>query len=354
MSFVGDTLEGVGDVIGDVAEFAVEDVLPIASTVASFVPGPWQAPALAFKGAQSLAGGNPIGAALSFAGAGGWSPFGGGSDFGGFDPGGALFGQTGGGMDWLNQGDWGSFDPGGELWGTGGTDFGGMNFGSFDPGGEGVWTEPASARFRLQNLLGLGQGTGPFGGGAGGTYGLNRLFGGGGQGGGGGQQGRGGFLDMLGRAAPGLLGAYGSRQQGSVLQGIADRARGDRAPFLAKANEWLAGGPEAYGAGPGAGALRGVLAQLSASGGNPIGSGTALSIASQAGLQDWRAGVTGMANLGLSGEDARLQTQAAQGGNVWPGFADAAASVFTPRSDLEELLRRLGGAGGIFTPVGSR
>ena len=172
---------------------------------------------------------------------------------------------------------------------------------------------------------------------------------------GGGAGGQGGF--DLTRAIPGLISAFGSMQQGDTLQRIADRARADRAPFLGKANEWLAGGPEAYAAGPGAGALKGVLAKLSASGGNPIGSGTALSLATEAGLNDWRSGVTGMANLGLGGEatQAQLSTNAANAGNIFPALGDAAASVFgTKDSSLAEILKKFGlGANNIFTPVGA-
>jgi len=168
------------------------------------------------------------------------------------------------------------------------------------------------------------------------------------------------YLSVLGDAAPGLIGAYGSSQQGDRLQGIADRARADRMPFLNKANEWLAGGPEAYAAGPGSGALRGTLAQLGASVGNPIGSGTALSLASQSGLSDWRNAVTGMANLGLGGEatQANLNTQAVREGNIWPSLGDAAGSVFGNQGggSLEELLKKYGYGGGntnnIFTPQG--
>jgi len=127
-------------------------------------------------------------------------------------------------------------------------------------------------------------------------------------------------------------------------------------PFLNKANEWLSGGPEAYGAGPGAGALKGVLAKLSASGGNPIGSGSSLAIASEAGLSDWRQGVTGMANLGLGGDQlqATLNTNAAQAGNIWGGLGRAAGDVFNPTdpNSLEALMNRLGGGDGIFNPVG--
>jgi hypothetical protein len=64
MSFVGDIVSGVGDVIGGVAD-AVGSVIEPISAVASFIPGPWQIPAMAFNGLNSLAHGNILGAAGS-------------------------------------------------------------------------------------------------------------------------------------------------------------------------------------------------------------------------------------------------------------------------------------------------
>jgi len=161
------------------------------------------------------------------------------------------------------------------------------------------------------------------------------------------------WLSALGTAAPGLIGAYGATQQGESLERIAEQARADRAPFLAKSQEWLAGGPEAYGAGPGAGALRGVLANLSAQGGNPIGSGSALSIASQAGLADWRNAYTGAASIGLGGNQAQLDTNAAIAGSPWAGLGKAASDVFAPAKDtsFEDWMRRQTRPADIFNPV---
>lgn len=155
-------------------------------------------------------------------------------------------------------------------------------------------------------------------------------------------------IDALGRAIPGLLGAYAANQQADALTGIADRARADRAPFLAKANEWLTGGPEAYSAGPGQGALKGVLSQLSASYGNPIDQPTALGIATDAGLKNWQSAVTGFGNLGLAGEDTRagLETNAAGAdANVWNALGASAGNVINPPSTLEQLLKQMKGLG---------
>ena len=70
-------------------------------------------------------------------------------------------------------------------------------------------------------------------------------------------------LDVLGAAAPGLIGEYlnslKSSQLSGSLTGIANQARADRSPFLDYATKTLQGGPEAYAAGPGSQALKGCL-----------------------------------------------------------------------------------------------
>jgi hypothetical protein len=58
--FVGDVFEGVGDVIGGVADVA-GDVLDVVAPIASFIPGPWQLPAMAYNGLNSLANGDILG-----------------------------------------------------------------------------------------------------------------------------------------------------------------------------------------------------------------------------------------------------------------------------------------------------
>jgi hypothetical protein len=68
---------------------AIGEILDVVSTVAAFVPGPWQVPAMAYRGMKAVSEGNLIGAAMSaygLNGAGGFSDFGGGEfggDFGG-------------------------------------------------------------------------------------------------------------------------------------------------------------------------------------------------------------------------------------------------------------------------------
>ena len=112
------------------------------------------------------------------------------------------------------------------------------------------------------------------------------------------------WMSVAGTVGIAGLGMYGADKQADSLSGIAERSRADLAPFLGKANEWLAD-PMAYIEGPGAASMDATLKRLSAERGNPIDSPTALALATQAGMQDWRNAVTGFANIGLSGEDSR-------------------------------------------------
>ena len=82
-SFIGDVVSGVADAVGGAVDAIGEIAAPVAS-IASFVPGPWQIPAIAFNGVNALANGNVLGAAGSAFGL---------SNMGGF---GGLFGNTGG------------------------------------------------------------------------------------------------------------------------------------------------------------------------------------------------------------------------------------------------------------------
>ena len=61
---VGSVVGGVADAVGGVAD-AVGSVIEPVAAVASFIPGPWQIPAMAFNGINSLAHGNILGAAGS-------------------------------------------------------------------------------------------------------------------------------------------------------------------------------------------------------------------------------------------------------------------------------------------------
>ena len=75
-SFISDVVKGVGNAIGGVAN-AVGSVIEPVAAVASFIPGPWQIPAMAFNGINSLAHGNILGAATSAFGMSNLGGFGG-------------------------------------------------------------------------------------------------------------------------------------------------------------------------------------------------------------------------------------------------------------------------------------
>lgn len=152
-------------------------------------------------------------------------------------------------------------------------------------------------------------------------------------------------LADLARAAPGLLGAFASEQQGDDIRGIEERARADRAPFLDASKRYLAD-PGAYIAGPGQAALDATLRRLSVSG-NPATSPTSLGIATEAGMRDWRDAVLGFGNLGLAGEDTRanLALNATKAdANVFNSLGGAAADVLNPPKSLADLVKEIEGA----------
>ena len=151
------------------------------------------------------------------------------------------------------------------------------------------------------------------------------------------------WAEILGRAAPGLIGAYASGEQADAIRDISERARADRAPFLGAATGWLTD-PDSYYAGPGMASMKGVLHGLSSKFGNPIDSPSALGIATEAGMRDWRDAILGFGNLGLAGEDTRANLDLRATGadaNVWGGLGDAAGSVFAPPRSLEQLLKEM-------------
>ena len=155
------------------------------------------------------------------------------------------------------------------------------------------------------------------------------------------------FLSVLGKAAPALIGAFASNQQADALRDLSEKNRAERAPFLATANSWLSN-PTAYAEGPGQAGLNGTLKALSAKFGNPIGSGTALQIASETGARNWQDAVTGMANLGLGGADTRanIDMNAIKAdGNVWGALGGGVADVFNKPRSLADIFKELKGAG---------
>src|SRR3990167_1913332 len=149
------------------------------------------------------------------------------------------------------------------------------------------------------------------------------------------------WVSVLGTAGATGLGMFSSNQQANTLERLAAENRADRAPYLAASQSWLAD-PESYVAGPGAAAMKGTLAGLSAKFGNPIGSPTAMAISNEAALRDWRDAVTGFGNMGLSGADTRanLGIGAAQAqGNIYGNLAGGISEIINPPRSLADLLR---------------
>ena len=128
------------------------------------------------------------------------------------------------------------------------------------------------------------------------------------------------WLSVLGTAGATGLGMFAANQQGNSLERLAAQTRAERAPFLNQATGWLQN-PDSYWQGPGQASLDANLRRLSASHGNPISSPTALGIASQAGLQDWRNAWSTAGNLGLGGQDIRA--------NLGAGAAQADANLLS-------------------------
>lgn len=153
------------------------------------------------------------------------------------------------------------------------------------------------------------------------------------------------WASILGTLGATGLGVYGSQQHADALRDIANQARADRAPYLSASTGWLAN-PDSYWQGPGKTALDANLRALSATHGNPIDSPTALGIASQAGLADWRNAVTGFGNLGLAGEDSRNSLMAGAAGaenGIYNSLGYGLSQLTNPPTTIEQLLKQMKG-----------
>ena len=153
--------------------------------------------------------------------------------------------------------------------------------------------------------------------------------------------------NYLGAVLPSLIGAIGSSQQASAIKELAAQQRADRMPFLNQANAWMTN-PQSYYDGPGKQSMDAVLRGLSVNG-NPIGSGTSLSLATEAGMRDWRNAVQGFGNIGLGGENTQanlgLKGIDAQGG-IWDAAGIGASKVLNKPRTLADILGELNGATG--------
>ena len=153
------------------------------------------------------------------------------------------------------------------------------------------------------------------------------------------------WASILGTVGSTALGVYGSNQQADALRDIAEQARNDRLPFLNQATNWFNNPASYYAGAPAQEAMKGTLAGLSATYGNPIGSGTAMALANEAGLRNWQNAYTGAANIGLGGQDSRnslLASGASADRGVTASLASGLGSLTQPDNSLESLIRRYG------------
>ena len=145
------------------------------------------------------------------------------------------------------------------------------------------------------------------------------------------------WVQVLGTAGATGLGMYSANQQSNALQDLMNQNRADRAPFLNQATQW-ANDPMSFAQGPAAqAAMRGTLQGLSATHGNPIGSGTALGIATDAGLRNWLNATNTFGSLGLGGQgiQANLGSQAAQSNaDMWTNLGGGISDIVNPRRRL--------------------
>ena len=178
-------------------------------------------------------------------------------------------------------------------------------------------------------------------------------------------------VDALGRAVPGLLGAYAANQQGDALSDIAGKEDARIREFMAygapSRDRYEASFAPGFDIGSDP-ALKGamdttsdtLLRRLSATGGNPFGNPSGLIEANKSVLdsvalpylQNYRN-----QNASTGGYGA-FNTTAAGGGNsnalnlagvgadtnVWNALGSSASSVFNPPSSLEELLKKFKGS----------
>lgn len=154
------------------------------------------------------------------------------------------------------------------------------------------------------------------------------------------------WLKLAGAIVPGALQALGSTQKQAELQKIADQFRTDRSGALARFNSLLAGGPQGFYAGEGAGALQSVLSKINAQSGGIAGSPSAQKLAAEWALGNYGSTLNGAGALafGDNGLQATLASNAATAGQgLWTGLADAAGRSLTQPTDLASMLAMLKG-----------
>jgi len=148
------------------------------------------------------------------------------------------------------------------------------------------------------------------------------------------------WVSVLGTAGATGLGMFSANQLSNSLTDLANRNRAERAPFLQAGTNYL--DPNAWIQGPGQEFTKGTLQGLSAQFGNPIGSPTAMGIATDASMRNWLSGVNTLGSLGLGGQgiQANLGAQAAGAqGDIYSTLAGGISDIIQPRRSLSDLFR---------------
>ena len=169
------------------------------------------------------------------------------------------------------------------------------------------------------------------------------------------------LLSALGRAAPGLIGAFASNQQTDAITGLANKYAEMGAPYRQRLSD-LYSNPSSFLSSPevqvpvqqGTDAL---ARSLSAKVGNPIGNMTAMSdIQNYASNQlfgrlgqekDRLAGFGGLSNYNQAAPGLE-QSAIASNANFWNALGSSASNVFNPQTDAMTKLAQILGSGNIF------
>lgn len=155
------------------------------------------------------------------------------------------------------------------------------------------------------------------------------------------------WLKLGGTAGSTLASIFNANNAQSQFTDLANQSRADRQPFLDYAKTSLAGGPEAWAAGPGAGALKGILSGLSVKG-NPFGDPGALIRGTAQASDGWMKDYSTAANLGLGGQETRANLAAAginAGTGTLSSLARGVSDLTNPTPSLSDYLKMFNSPG---------
>lgn len=159
---------------------------------------------------------------------------------------------------------------------------------------------------------------------------------------------------LWGPLVAGIFGYAGAEQYGDNLSGIYNDMVARRQPFLDQSLAWL-NNPGQYFETAGKAAVDATLRGLSV-GGNPFDDPFKLTLATEAGMRDWRNAWSTAANLGLSGEDSRASVATGAAGanlNALNVLGGTAGSIINPPRTVDQIMADIikAGRGGATVPV---